>query len=188
MGKQFTVAPGYVAVIYSAFNPKYYNAGDTVVLTDADYTALPTSLLNTVKTGTLTTVADPNYPTYPFGLVPFESHILASTGSAPAAAAGANAGTSPPAPVIGSNAGDARFSLTFGTGTTPAAGAQVAVTFASAYAATPVVGPIPLNAATQALGLYISAVSTSGFTLSTVSAPAASQANTIYSVAFEVIG
>ena len=67
MGKQFTVAKDYVAVRYSLGDPKNYNAGDTVVLTDADYAALPTCLTNTVVAASLTTVTDPTYPTYPFG-------------------------------------------------------------------------------------------------------------------------
>jgi hypothetical protein len=117
-------------------------------------------------------------------------HVVFDGGSVVGAAAGANAGGSPPAPVVTANGNDTRGNITFGTGSAPAAGALVAVTFAAAYsaAATPVVMVVPRNTATQALGLYISAVSTTGFTLSTTNAPAAGQANTVYSFDFLVMG
>lgn len=65
MGKQFTVKPDYKAVRYTTANPKNYNAGDTVLLTDAEYAALPAALTRTVN-GAPSTVTDPVYPTYPF--------------------------------------------------------------------------------------------------------------------------
>src|SRR5712671_1438059 len=40
--------------------------------------------------------------------------------TSPTAAAGANAGTGPPAPVVTANSTDVAGSITFGTGTTPA--------------------------------------------------------------------
>src|SRR6266704_1079072 len=109
------------------------------------------------------------------------------TGAAPAAAAGANAGTSPPVPVVDSGSTDTRGGLTFGTGTTPAAGAEVGVTLTAAAQANPIVVLTARNTATQALGLYVSAVTTAGFTISCTTAPAASQANTIYSVGYVVV-
>lgn len=112
-------------------------------------------------------------------------------GPAPTAAAGANNGTSPPAPVVATSAYDARGNITFGSGSTPAAGAQLVVTNNTGVAAeiqgTPVVLVVPKNTATQALGLYVSAVSATGFTVSTTSAPTASQANTVYSVDYVLI-
>jgi hypothetical protein len=103
---------------------------------------------------------------------------------APTAAAGANAGTSPPAPAVVGGSNDQRGELTLGPGTTPAAGAQVVVTFAQSIAAyggnIPAVTLAARNSTTAALGLYISAVSATSFTVSTTSAPAASQANTVY--------
>ena len=106
----------------------------------------------------------------------------------PAAAAGANNGTSPPAPVVASTARSNRGNVTFGSGTTPAAGAQCVVTFPTAYATAPYVAVVPRNSATAALGLFVSATAAGSFTLSTTSAPAASQANTVYSFDFLVTG
>jgi len=121
------------------------------------------------------------------GNVTAGKHIL-STGTAPTAAAGANNGTTPPAPVVAASATDARGNITFGSGGSAAAGAQVGVTFANAYAAAPVVMVVPRNDGTQQLGLYVSATSTTGFTLSTHGAPTASQANTTYSFDYVAIG
>ena len=115
---------------------------------------------------------------------------ILSTGSVPGAAAGANAGTSPPVPVVTAGATNVRGNITFGTGTTPAAGAQVVVTFATAYPA----GTVPLvqltwgNNGSTALGApAATAVSATGFTVNCQTAPAASQANTTYSVNYTVI-
>jgi hypothetical protein len=106
----------------------------------------------------------------------------------PTAAAGANAGTSPPAPVVAATARNQRGNVTFGTGTTPAAGAQVTVTYSAAWPLAPFVSVVAKNSATAALGLYVSANATGSFTVSTTSAPAASQANTVYSFDFIVTG
>lgn len=113
---------------------------------------------------------------------------LTHSGTAPAAAAGANAGTSPPAPVVVAGSDDTRGKITWGTGTTSAAGAQVVVTFASAYGAAPIVTLSPANSATAALNLYVTSVSTTAFTISTQGAPTDSQANTVYAADYEVIG
>jgi hypothetical protein len=108
-------------------------------------------------------------------------------GSLPTAAAGAGAGASPPAPVVTTNALNHRGNITFGTGTTPAAGAMATVSFTgAAYASVPTVTVNPRNSATQALGLYVSATATGSFTVSAATAPAASQANTVYSFDFTV--
>lgn len=126
-----------------------------------------------ILTATLTDGGTQNYPI-----------VLAP---APASTAGANAGGTPPVPVTAATASDVRGNVTFGTGTSPAAGAQVVVAFAVTKAAVP--GSIHLisrTSATQALGLYVSAITTSGFTVSTVNAPAASQANTVYSLDYLV--
>jgi hypothetical protein len=106
----------------------------------------------------------------------------------PAAVAGANAGTTPPAPVVAAGSTDGRGTITFGTGTTPAAGAQVVVTFAVPFAVAPVVVLQPGNAATAALNDFVTAVSTTGFTIGTASAPAASQAAATFSVSYHVTG
>lgn len=106
---------------------------------------------------------------------------------APTAAAAANNGTTPPAPVVVATSRAYRGSLTFGSGASPAAGAQVSVTYpGSGYQAAPVVQVIPKNSATQALGLYVSATTAGSFTVSSVNAPAASQANTVYAFDFVV--
>lgn len=108
--------------------------------------------------------------------------------------AGAQAGTSPPSPVRGTNARNSKGTLTFGTGSGPSAGIMVTVTFDTAEIARPgntVTAQFwvnPLNAATAALNPYIiptlSGTTTSGFTINFPSAPAASQANTVYSVSW----
>lgn len=106
--------------------------------------------------------------------------------AAPAAAAGANAGTSPPAPVVTAGSTDLRGQMTFGTGTSPAAGAQVAVTFNMTFSRAPVVILTPANAVTAALNLHATSVGTTGFTLSTQGAPAASQGSGIYSFYYAI--
>ena len=123
----------------------------------------------------------------PAGNVTSGIHYL-STGAAPGAAAGGNNGSTPPAPVVAASATDARGNITFGSGGSAAAGAQVAVTFATAYGATPAVMVVPRNDATQQLGLYVTSPGTTGFTLSTHGAPTASQGNTTYSFDYLVLG
>lgn len=130
---------------------------------------------------------------------PGNTHIVNNLGlrdrrqdfSGPTAAAGANAGTSPPAPVVVGGSNDQRGDITFGTGTTPAAGAQVVVTFATSntnYGGNnPGIVLTARNSATQALGLYVSASSSTAFTVSSTSAPAASQANTVYRFHYVVL-
>lgn len=117
---------------------------------------------------------------------------ISGTGSAAGAAAGSNAGTIPPAPVVTTGSTDDSGVITFGTGTTPAAGVMVAVTFAAAWVipggGPPSIVAAPQNAATQALGIFISGVSPTGFNISCTTAPAASQANSTYSVAYQAIG
>lgn len=110
---------------------------------------------------------------------------LGSEGAAPTAAAGANAGSSPPAPVL-TNATDVAGQVTFGTGTSPAAGAQCVVTFNTAYANAPKVTITPINSASAALNLYV-ASTTTNFTVSCVNAPSASQANTVYGFNYHVL-
>jgi hypothetical protein len=108
-----------------------------------------------------------------------KSGHLISAGTIPTAAAGAGAGTAPPAPVVTAGATDTRGNVTFGTGTAPAAGAQVVVTFASAFASAPLVVVTPTTALTVPLNLYV-ASTTSNFTVNAQTAPAASQGNTVY--------
>ena len=115
--------------------------------------------------------------------------------TAPTAAAGSSAGGSPPAPVITPGSSDLRGNLTFGTGTTPAAGAQVVVTFGTPFSsplgqnalANPIVMLTPGNAATAVLDLCAITVTQTGFTISCNTAPTASQGNTTYSVNWAVL-
>lgn len=105
---------------------------------------------------------------------------------APGAAAGSNAGTSPPAPVVIAGSLDTRGQITFGTGTSPAAGNQAVITFGMAFTAAPVIVLTPANAATAALQIHAVSVTTTGFTLATQGAPAASQGNGTYSFFYAV--
>ena len=113
---------------------------------------------------------------------------VAGAGAAVTAAMQAGAGTSPPAAVV-TNTNDTNGTVTFGTGTTPAAGDQIRLTFAASFGSAPKgVCITALNAATQALGLYVSAVTATTVTIAAANAPAASQANTVYSFSFIVLG
>lgn len=114
------------------------------------------------------------------------------TGSAPGAAAGGNAGTGPPAPAVATGSTDQGGTITFGTGTVPSAGVEVVVTFVTPWVI-PGGGPphivlIPNNLAAQALGLFVSGISPTGFNVSCANAPAASQANGTYGFCYVVMG
>lgn len=103
------------------------------------------------------------------------------------AAAGASAGTTPPAPTVTVTIPDAAGSLTFGTGTSPATGAQVAVTLTRPLSSTPPVVVLTAgNAATAALQLYVTGVTASGFTIAAAVAPSASQTASTYAVSWAV--
>lgn len=108
--------------------------------------------------------------------------------AAPTIAAGANAGTSPPSPVLSAGSTDGRGGITFGTGTTPAAGIMVTITFGQPLPAgrVPYVSLDPNNAATAPLATYIANASNTGFSIALASAPAASQANTVYAIHYTV--
>lgn len=100
------------------------------------------------------------------------------------AAVTAGAGTSPPSPVVAATATAIRGSLTWGTGTSPAVGGQIAVTFSTALPAAPVVVVTALNTATGLLVPTITATATTGFTIGLATVPAGSQGNTVYSVSW----
>ena len=112
--------------------------------------------------------------------------IFSSALTAPGVAAGANAGTSPPAPVLLANSNDTRGGITFGTGTSPAAGAMVVVTFGTPYPVAPFIGLDAATSAAAPLFLYVSTVTTTGFTIALQAAPAASQGNGVYGVNYRV--
>ncbi len=109
-----------------------------------------------------------------------QGHHDYSGGSAETAAAGANNGAGPPAPVITAGGNDTRANITFGSGTGAAAGAQVVVTFNATYTTAPFVFVTAKNAATQALGLYVSATSATSFTLASTNAPASGQGAAVF--------
>jgi hypothetical protein len=113
------------------------------------------------------------------------NHIVSTgAGNSPTAAAGANNGTSPPAPVISGS--DVSGKITFGSGTSPAAGSQVVATFAASYTNARVV-ITAINSASASLNLYVSAITSTTFTVSSVNAPSASQANTTYGFYYHVL-
>lgn len=167
----------------------------SVTAADSTITVGGTATAPTVKVGSIAESQVTNLTSDLAGKAPTASPTftgvvtvphVAGSGTAPTATAGANNGTTPPAPVITGN--DLRGKVTFGSGTSPAAGAQVTVTFATAYATAPIVTLTATTSTAQALGAYISAVSTTAFTVSTTNAPAASQANTVYGLNFTAIG
>jgi hypothetical protein len=106
--------------------------------------------------------------------------------TAPTAAAGANAGTSSPAPVVNSLSTDRSARVTYGTGTAPAAGEQLVITFHKPFVNVPQPTVSAMNAATQALGLYVSAISTTSVSIASTNAPGISQPNTTYDVVVHV--
>lgn len=112
--------------------------------------------------------------------------IFGQNATAPTLAAGANAGGSPPAPVLTAGATDTRGTITCGTGTTPAAGALVVVTFGTPYATAPIIQLTPTTVGAANLLEYVSSVTINGFTVSLQAAPAASQANTVYGFNYRV--
>lgn len=106
--------------------------------------------------------------------------------AAPTAAAGAGAGTGPPAPVVAGDSSDLRGSVTFGSGTTPAGGVAVTVAFVTARDPNrlPVIQITETTAALSALNPAVTAVSSTGFSVSTNTALTASQASTVYGFAW----
>jgi hypothetical protein len=107
---------------------------------------------------------------------------------APTAAAGTNAGGSPPAPVVTSGSCDTRGKITFGTGSTPAAGQMVDISFAVGLPSTPLgVNVTALNDATATLIPYVYSVTTAHLIIGFHGTPAAAQANTVYAISYVVI-
>lgn len=114
-------------------------------------------------------------------------HLGSRSGLNSTAAAGAQAGVGAPAPVA-TGARNMRGSVTFGTGTSPAAGEMVVVTHGQAEEFNnplPVISP--LNDASYDLGLYAVAIDKTAFRVRARNAPAASQANTVYAFSYHCI-
>src|SRR5215472_5983570 len=101
----------------------------------------------------------------------------------PTAAAGAGAGTSPPAPVVDPNSSDSHGSVTFGSGSAPAGGAVVTVTFARPRDPNRlyVLQLTENTTATAGIDLAVTSRTSTGFTISSNTRNlAASQGNTTY--------
>lgn len=109
-----------------------------------------------------------------------------AVGAVPTVVAGANNGTSPPAPTIAGN--DARGNVQCGAGLAPTVGAQIVVTFATAYTVVPIIQLEPQNSLSKGLNEYVSSKSVNGFTVSTANAPTASSPAGTYSWDYTVIG
>jgi hypothetical protein len=108
---------------------------------------------------------------------------------APTAAAGANAGTSPPAPVMQPGSDDDRGSVTFGTGTTPAAGTVLTVTFATPKDPNRLPVVLCQETTSAMAGIdFATVVTATGFSIVTNTRNlAASQANTVYGLSWVTI-
>lgn len=113
------------------------------------------------------------------------NHLTSFAINTPTAAAGTNAGTTPPAPAL-TNCSDLDGQINWGTGTVPSLGSMVVVTFANPYATPPRVMLTPINDATAALRWNV-ASTTTNFTYKVGVAPAASQANTVYGFHYHVL-
>jgi hypothetical protein len=127
------------------------------------------------------------------GSVTVQGHFQ-SRSSPVAVAAGAQAGTGAPAPALEAGCNDGAGAITFGTGTGPAAGEQVAVTFSKQWVipggGNPHIVVCPYNQATAAIGLLVpkNKITAAGFSVSAANAPAAGQANTVYAFSYIVMG
>lgn len=124
-------------------------------------------------------------------------------GTPVAVAAQAGLGTTPPSPAVSAYANDANGYVGFGSGTTPAAGAILKLTFvgwsgddgvtwtgSGASVSGPTINVFPENAATAALGpFYVSARGSDGsITIACTNAPTASQAANTYLLGYIVSG
>jgi hypothetical protein len=112
-------------------------------------------------------------------------HIVADGNGSPTLAVQTAAGTGATASVT-SGGSDTSGQITVTAGTSPASGALVNVTFANAYAVSPRSIQLTSSSGAAASGqAYISAKSTTGFTISLVNAPAASASLSWY---YTVVG
>lgn len=164
------------------------NANQVAVTNRADGTAATLSTAVSVSAGTVS-FATTNPGSYVVSVSEagrnttkhFTANAAAGT---PVVAAGANAGTTPPAPALDAGATDLKGRVRFGTGATPAAGAMVTVTFSNPLSTTPLVNAT-LSTAVGAT-VSVSSVSTTGFTINFLTAPTASQALGTYAVTYKV--
>lgn len=110
----------------------------------------------------------------------------ASVPGTPTAAAGSANGTTPPAPTVSTGSTDLAGEISFGSGTTPAVGSQVDVTFSVAMAAAPNVTVSSGNSGTPSRQPYVTNRSTTGFSIGFATAASASQAVGTYRVEYNV--
>lgn len=145
-------------------------------------------LINGAMTGSITPYSGTSAGTYNYTRT--SNRYCVTGASVPTPAAGANNGGAPPAPTASGSSNGSKGVISFGSGTTPAAGEQVTVTYSdtTGYVVAPVVVPIALNAATQELGLYISESSATKFVVSCSKAPAASQTTGKYQFSYAAVG
>ena len=106
---------------------------------------------------------------------------ILKAGSSPTIAAQAGAGSTPPTPTL-LRATDMGGTAQWGTGSSPAAGTQVRVTFTSAYTNPPTVILSPANAATAALHPFVTQVTIGYMDIQVAIAPAATQPADTYAV------
>jgi hypothetical protein len=125
------------------------------------------------------------------GSVNFARHIH-GTVTLPTLAVSAGAGSNPPTPAVTTGSTDLGGTITWGTGTSPNTQTQLAVTFGVPWTIPGGGGPhvvvTPINSATQALGLYVSGISPTGFNVNVASSPAAGQGASTYQFCYSVMG
>ena len=119
------------------------------------------------------------------GLIQFGSN-------APTVTASAGAGTGAPSPVVTTGSNTCGGTITWGTGSGPNTQAQLSVTFAIPWTIPggggPHVNVTPVNSATQALGLFVTGISPTGFQVNVASAPAAGQGASTYQFCYSAMG
>lgn len=111
---------------------------------------------------------------------------IAQGGGTPVITMGAAAGTSPPASVLAAGSNDSRGSVTVGTGTSPTTGNLITVSYSAALPAAPVVMITETTTAAAALNPAVVTSFTTGFTVAVGTAPAASQAGTVYGFSWSI--
>lgn len=111
---------------------------------------------------------------------------IETSGQTPTLSEGAAVGTTAPPVIVTGN--DFAGSVIFGSGSSPAAGAIASFTFDRAYTLPPAITIAPTTSGAAGLGLYVSSVSTTGFTVSCANAPAASQSGATYGFSYQTVG
>jgi hypothetical protein len=140
------------------------------------YTARVPAALEDLRTGTV-------LPSRLPGHIEVGGHLCSAAGSSPTIAAVPSGAATPTLNPSADNRGNGFF----GSSATPAAGAQVTVTFAKPFTTAPVVVLTAGNAATAALGLFVG-VTTTNFTVYAANTPGVSQANGTYNFNWLAIG